>query len=343
MREQNWIKVILTPLSWLYGLITSIRNLLYDKRILSSEKPAQFTISVGNITVGGTGKTPLTEYLVRLLSPTFNLAILSRGYGRKTKGFLLADSFSTAAEIGDEPLQYFNKFNKKITVAVCENRVKGAENIHFHHPGNNLLLLDDAFQHRAIIQDVKLLLSDFSRPFYKDLPFPAGRLRETRDGASRADAVIVTKCPAGLTTQEKEEIILNIHKYSRQEIPVYFSAIKYAEPVSYAENPVQLKNVKLVAGIANPDTFVAYMKQRSNVIEEIIYPDHYNYTAEDLERLIKYLKNDTFVVTTEKDMVKLKPLTEKSGVSRHFAYVPIAVDFGNDTEEFDQWIVQQIQ
>ena len=343
MEEQNWIKVILTPLSWIYGMITSLRNLLYGIHILSSKKPVQFTISVGNITVGGTGKTPLTEYLVRLFEPQFKLAILSRGYGRKTKGFLLADSLSSAAEIGDEPLQYFNKFNKKITVAVCENRVKGAECIHLQHPEINLLLLDDAYQHRAIMQNVKLLLSDFSRPFYKDLPFPAGRLRETRNGAVRADAVIVTKCPATLTNQEKEKIIAHIRKYTRQEIPVYFSTIKYAEPVSYAGTPVELKNVKLVAGIANPDTFVAYMKQRSNVIEEIIFPDHYNYTTEDLERLIKYLKNDTFVVTTEKDMVKLKPLTEKSGISSHFVYVPIEVDFGQDTVSFDQWIRQQVQ
>jgi len=342
MKEHNWIKVILTPLSWLYGLITSARNLLYDIHILSSKKPDQFTISIGNITVGGTGKTPMTEYLARLFDTQFNIAILSRGYGRKTRGFLLANNLSSAADIGDEPLQYFIKFEEKIIVAVSENRVKGAVAIQLQHPEVNLLLLDDAYQHRAISQDVKLLLSDFSRPFYKDMPFPAGRLRESRNGANRADAIIVTKCPAALTNLEKETIEKNIRKYSRQNVPVFFSAIKYAEPVSYSGSAVELKNVKLVAGIANPDTFVAHLKHQFNVIEEIIYPDHHYYSQEDLEQLIKYLKNDTFVVTTEKDMVKLKPLTEKSGVINRFAYVPIAVDFGNDTERFNQWMKQQI-
>lgn len=342
MKEHNWIKVILAPLSWLYGLITSTRNLLYDIHILPSEKPDQFTISIGNITVGGTGKTPMTEYLARLFDTQFNMAILSRGYGRKTKGFLLANDLSSAADIGDEPMQYFIKFKEKIVVAVSENRVKGAACIQSHHPEVNLLLLDDAYQHRAIGQDVKLLLSDFSRPFYKDMPFPAGRLRETRNGANRADAIIVTKCPVALTDKVKDEVKKDIRKYSSQHVPIFFSTIKYAEPISYSGSAVQLKNVKLVAGIANPDTFVAHLKHQFNVIEEIMYPDHHYYSQEDLEQLIKYLKNDTFVVTTEKDMVKLKPLTEKSGIINRFAYVPIAVDFGNDTERFNQWIKQQI-
>lgn len=342
MKEQNWIKAILTPFSWIYGLITTLRNKLYDAQILTSSKAPQFTISVGNITVGGTGKTPLTEYLVKILEPHYRIAVLSRGYGRKTKGFLLANNLSSAADIGDEPLQYFKKFSKNVIVAVCEKRVKGSEQIHLHHPEINLLLLDDAYQHRAIAQDVKLLLSDFSRPFYHDLPFPAGRLRETRSAAIRADAVIVTKCPGQLTTHDKAAIAGNIRKYSRQEVPVFFSFIQYAEPVSYAGTAVQLKNVKLVAGIANPDTFVTHIKQQFNVIEEIIYPDHHNYTSDDLERLIKYLKNDTFVVTTEKDMVKLLPLTEKSGVTNHFAYVPIEANFGTDTAGFNQWIIKQI-
>jgi tetraacyldisaccharide 4'-kinase len=343
MKEHNWIKSVLTPLSWLYGLITDLRNLLYDLQMLPSRKPAQFTICIGNLAVGGTGKTPVTEYLVRLLRSNFQIAILSRGYGRKTKGFLLADNTCSAADIGDEPLQYFAKFKEKTVVAVSENRVKGAEQIHLRHPGINMLLLDDAYQHRAITPDLKLLLSDFNRPFYKDLPFPAGLLRETRHGAGRADAIIITKCPASLTKTDKDAIIKNVLKYSRSKAPVFFSAIKYAEPVRYDGTPVQLKNVKLVAGIANPDTFVTYLRQHLNVIDEIIFPDHHNYSSDDLERLIKYLKNDTFVVTTEKDMVKLKPLAEKSGVTSRFAYVPIAVDFGNDTGRFNEWILQQIQ
>jgi tetraacyldisaccharide 4'-kinase len=343
MAERNWIKVISTPLSWLYGLITNIRNLLYDKQIFRSERPSQFTLSVGNITVGGTGKTPMTEYLVRLLSNEYPTAILSRGYGRKTKGFVLAKPSLNADAIGDEPLQYFEKFGDSVVVAVCEKRVNGAREIAKIKPDIKLLLLDDAFQHRAIIQDLKLILTDYYRPFYEDLPFPAGRLRETRAGAQRADAIIVTKCPTTLVESQKKLIVSGIRKYSKYEAPVFFSYIQYGAPVSYNGSLVTLNNVKLVAGIANPATFSTHIKQRWNVIEEIIYPDHHNYSTDDLKGLIKYLKNDTFVVTTEKDMVKLKPLVEEAGVTAQFVYIPIVVDFKNDTSNFDGWIRQQTQ
>ncbi|TDE18141.1 tetraacyldisaccharide 4'-kinase [Dyadobacter psychrotolerans] len=342
MEEHNWIKTILTPLSWIYGSVTSVRNRLYDQHIFLSQKPEQFTISIGNLTVGGTGKTPMTEYLVRMLQPDFHLAILSRGYGRKTKGFLLAGSQSTAEDIGDEPLQYFQKYGKKVAVAVCEKRVEGAKQLADLRPDNNLLLLDDAFQHRAIKQDIKILLNDYNRPFYNDLPFPAGRLRENRNGALRADAIVVTKSPTDLPESDRKKIIEKIRKYSNPKAPVFFSSIRYAQPVDYSGSEVTLKNVKLVAGIANPQTFITHLSQHFNVIEEIIFPDHYNYTSADLERLIKYLKNDTFVVTTEKDMVKLKPLVEKSGLATQFAYIPIAVDFGKDTGPFSEWLKNRL-
>lgn len=341
MEQRNWIKTILTPFSWLYGFITSLRNLLFDFQYLRSVKSRQYTISIGNLTVGGTGKTPMTEYLVRLLSSRYKTAILSRGYGRKTKGFVLADSRCTASDIGDEPLQYFEKFGEDIAVAVCEKRVLGAQRLHALRPDINLILLDDAFQHRAIVQDTKLLLNDYSRPFYQDLPFPAGRLRETRSGAKRADAIVVTKCPADLPDSEKQQIITQIRKYAQPEAPVFFSYIRYAAPLSYSGRPVQLNNVKLVAGIAHPKTFIEHTRSQMNVLEEIIFPDHHNYTSGDLEGLIKYLKNDTFVVTTEKDMVKLKPLVEKAGIAAQFAYIPIVVDFKNDTSRFNEWILQQ--
>ncbi len=341
MEQPNWIKTILTPFSWLYGFITSLRNLLYDFQILHAEKSPQYTISIGNITVGGTGKTPMTEYLVRLLRPTQQMAILSRGYGRKTKGFILANRQCSAIDIGDEPLQYFEKFGENITVAVCEKRVVGGQQLATLRPNVKLILLDDAFQHRAIVQDTVLLLNDYHRPFYNDMPFPAGRLRETRSGATRADAIVVTKCPADLPDSEKEQINSQIRKYARPEAPIFFSYIRYAEPLSYSGHPIQLNNVKLVAGIAHPKTFIEHTRSQMNVLEEIIFPDHHNYTSNDLEGLIKYLKNDTFVVTTEKDMVKLKPLVEKAGIAAQFAYIPIVVDFKNDTSRFNEWILQK--
>jgi tetraacyldisaccharide 4'-kinase len=341
MKEPNWIKIILTPMSWLYGLITSIRNMLYDWRIFRSEKPPQYAISIGNITVGGTGKTPMTEYLAGLLSADHRVAILSRGYGRKTKGFVLANRLSAAQHIGDEPLQYFEKFGESVTIAVCENRLAGANKIADLEPEIKLLLLDDAFQHRAILQDLKLVLSDYNRPFYEDLPFPAGRLRETRNGAKRADAVIVTKCPPDMTDQEKKQITSQVRRFTRPGTPIFFSFIKYGSAIDYTGKPVKLNNVKLVAGIANPTVFITHVNQHCNVIEEIIFPDHHNYTTDDLKGLIKYLKNDTFVVTTEKDMVKLKPLVKEAGMADRFAFVPIVVDFKSESSHFDQWIRQK--
>jgi len=338
MAEHNWIKVLFTPFSWVYGWITLLRNSLYDTGFFKSQTPPQFTISVGNLTVGGTGKTPMVEYLTRLLIQKNKIAVLSRGYGRKTKGLLFANNTSTASGIGDEPLQYFSKFSNNIVVAVCENRIKGALAIYENHPECNLLLLDDAYQHRAIRRQINILLSDFNRPFYQDLPFPAGRLRETKSGAKRADVVVVTKSPADLTESEKEKIRYSIGQYANPNTPVFFASIRYSEPLSYQSVHFLLKNVIIVAGIANPLPFTVYIRSKYNVMEEVIFPDHHNYTATDLEHLIKYIKNDTFVLTTEKDMVKLKPLAVASGVSDRFAYLPMEINFGTDAGPFDRWI-----
>ncbi|MCE7067224.1 tetraacyldisaccharide 4'-kinase [Dyadobacter sp. CY326] len=341
MKEHDWIKIALTPFSWVYGFITDLRNLCYDHQLFSSKKPAQFIISIGNLTVGGTGKTPVTEYLTRLLASKVPTAILSRGYGRKTKGYRLANSASTAEDIGDEPAQYFRKFNPDVLVAVSESRVKGAENIALDFPEITLLLLDDAFQHRAIRRDINLLLNDFQRPFYKDMPFPGGRLREQRRGAKRADAVIVTKSPALLTDIARAEIMEHIHQYSHPDTPVFFSSLSYSEPESYAGGTASLKKVKMAVGIANPLPFAAHLRARFDVTEEAIFRDHHNYTAHDVEALIKNLKNDTFVVTTEKDMVKLKPLVDALGAAGKFAYIPVNVSFGHDTARFHEWIFSQ--
>jgi tetraacyldisaccharide 4'-kinase len=342
MGEHTWIKIVLRPFSWLYGLITDLRNLLYDSGIFSSRRPSQFVFSVGNLTVGGTGKTPVVNYLADLLAPSSTIALLSRGYGRKTKGFVLADEKSTAADIGDEPLQLFNKLKKSVVVAVCEDRAKGAAEIAKVYPERKLLLLDDAFQHRGIFQDVKILLNDYNRPFYADLPFPAGRLRENRKGAKRADAIIVTKCPPTLDAAEASEITTRLRTYCRPDIPIFFCYTGYADPMSFGGHPVTLKNVKMVAGIADPRPFDVYLSEQFNVSGKAIFPDHYNYTLTDVEELIKNLKNDTFVVTTEKDMVKLKPLAEQLGQCERFAYVPISIHFKSDKDRFSEW-VRQIQ
>ncbi|MBO9611842.1 MAG: tetraacyldisaccharide 4'-kinase [Dyadobacter sp.] len=341
MKELPWIKNALLPLSWIYGAVTDVRNLLFDRGILHSEKVLQKVIVVGNLTVGGTGKTPVIEYLTRLLSKQIPLAILSRGYGRDTRGFLEAGATSTAATIGDEPFQFYTKFDREAVIAVCEKRVEGALKIHEKHPDIRLLLLDDAFQHRAIQRDINILLNDYNRPFYKDHPFPAGRLRERRHGAMRADAVVVTKCPATLGIAEKEVIKENIRRYAHTDVPIFFASTRYDHPISYESLPVELKNVKMAAGIANPQPFAAYLTTRFSVTDQKVFPDHHNYTPSDVEDLIKNLKNDTFVVTTEKDMVKLKPLVVAKGYAARFAYVPVSVDFGNDEQAFAQWVTSQ--
>ncbi len=341
MKELPWIKNALLPLSWVYGAITDIRNFLFDNGILHSEKVPQKVIVVGNLTVGGTGKTPVIEYLTRIFAKQTPTAILSRGYGRRTTGFIEADSSATAATIGDEPFQFYSKFSPEAIVAVCEKRVEGAMQIHRRYPGIRLLLLDDAFQHRAIRRDINILLSDYNRPFYEDHPFPAGRLRERRRGALRSDAVIVTKCPAELPADEKQNITESISRYTRAGVPVFFATTRYDVPRSYEGAPVALKNVKMAAGIANPLPFAAYLTTRFGVTDQQVFPDHYNYTPSDVEDLIKNLKNDTFVVTTEKDMVKLKPLVVAKGCAARFAYVPVSVDFGDEEQAFVQWVTSR--
>jgi len=341
MKELPWIKNALLPLSWIYGAITDVRNFLFDNGILHSEEVPQKVIVVGNLTVGGTGKTPVIEYLTRLLSKKVPTAILSRGYGRETKGFVEADSNATAATIGDEPFQFYMKFSQEALIVVSEKRVHGALKVHEKHPEIKLLLLDDAFQHRAIQRDINILLNDYNRPFYEDYPFPAGRLRERRCGARRADAVIVTKCPAELNVSEKENIIENIRRYTRAGVPVFFATTRYGVPLSYEGLPVALKNVKMAAGIANPSPFAAYLTTRFSVTDQKVFPDHHNYTPSDVEDLIKNLKNDTFVVTTEKDMVKLKPLVVSKGYAARFAYIPVSVDFGDEEAAFSEWLTSR--
>ncbi|ACT93589.1 tetraacyldisaccharide 4'-kinase [Dyadobacter fermentans] len=341
MKELRLIKKALLPLSWVYGFITDVRNFLFDRQWLASEKVPQFVIAVGNLTVGGTGKSPVIEYLTRLFAPQTPTAILSRGYGRETRGFILADASSSAATIGDEPFQFYSKFSGQAVVAVCEKRVEGAKRILSLHPENQLLLLDDAYQHRAIRRDLNILLNDYNRPFYEDHPFPAGRLRERRQGAKRADAVIVTKCPASLADQEKEQIREDILRYTRPGVPVFFATIRYDVARSYDGWPVELKNVKMVAGIANPLPFAAYLSTRFSVTDQKVFPDHHNYTPSDVEDLIKNLKNDTFVVTTEKDMVKLKPMVVSKSYAARFAYIPVSVDFGSGEQAFRQWVTLQ--
>ncbi len=247
----NFRAVILYPLTIIYTLITTFRNHLFNINYSRSFNYDIMTISVGNLSVGGTGKTPMVEYLIRLLKTQYSIATLSRGYKRKSKGFLIANDQSTVQDLGDEPYQFHTKFNNEITVAVGENRSLAIPKILMEHAETQVILLDDAYQHRTVTPDFNLLLSQYSSPFFNDYVLPSGYLRETRSGAKRADAILITKCPLDLVVSERKETIDSIKKYATPDIPIFFSAINYGMPIAFSPGYKFSGNVVLFAGLAN--------------------------------------------------------------------------------------------
>ncbi|GGD68269.1 tetraacyldisaccharide 4'-kinase [Emticicia aquatilis] len=310
---------------------------------MKSVSPKVLTINVGNLSLGGTGKTPHVEYLVRLLSDKYKVSTLSRGYGRKTKGFIVADNQASAETIGDEPMQYYLKFKNKINVTVCENRVEGVEEIGRKLGDNQLIILDDAFQHRKIAPYFNLLLSDYNKPFYEDSLVPFGRLRDIRNSAKRADAVIITKCPSLLTKQEKATIRNAVLAYTKADIPVFFSKIHYQEITGYTTKNVfeTTKNIGVLTAIAKPEVFVKYLSEKNLSIGKIFdFPDHYAFTRKDIDKVLGESHESLQLITTEKDMVKLKPQLSENEIKRFF-YVPIEIEIENKTT-FDTLINSKI-
>lgn len=340
---QALLKVILWPLTLLYGGITSLRNALYDRGYKQVHQPAIPTVSVGNLTVGGTGKTPFVEYLLRLLKEQYQITVLSRGYGRQTKGYVAAQPLVTAQQIGDEPLQYYQKFAPDVQVVVCESRVVGALRLQQEYPATNLLVLDDAYQHRPIQPHVNILLNDYRRPFYQDAPFPGGRLRETRAGAKRADVVVVTKCPANISEGEQISIKKQIQRYVAHDTPIFFATVAYGDAITFAGEKKTLTGKALViTGIAQPAPFIDYLERTVTVEQVFSFKDHHDYTNDEVQEVIKCLKNDNFVVTTEKDFVKLKPLVKDTEWENRFLYIPIQMEFIGEDGRFDEWIKKRI-
>lgn len=294
----------------MYGIITHIRNILFDFDILRTKSHEIKTISVGNLRVGGTGKTPFVEYLVKRLSQSHKIAVVSRGYGRKTKGYIEANPSSTAAQIGDEPLQIANKF-KEILVAVCENRNLAIETIRKNHPEINLILLDDAFQHRYVRRDLNILLTEYNRPFFKDCVMPFGRLREYAFNYKRADYIVVTKCPP-LTAKQKGDFVTRLKPYDNQK--VFFSNIIYKEPYLITDRTkttnIENKSVVLLTAIANNSHIVKYLDGISRVEGVISFKDHHGFTERDIkrikERFCRLKTKDSILLTTEKDATKLR-------------------------------------
>lgn len=339
-----FLKIILFPLFGLYYVIIFLRNWLFDRGFMRSISPKVLTINVGNLSLGGTGKTPHVEYIVRLLSEKYKVSTLSRGYGRKTKGFILANKQATAEMIGDEPMQYYLKFTDKINVVVCENRVLGVDKIQKKSADNQIVILDDAFQHRKIAPYLNLLLSDYNKPFYEDSLVPFGRLRDIRISAKRADAVIVTKCPSLITEQAKKAIRNEVWAYSKANTPVFFSKIHYKEITCYTHRNFfnDTKNIGVLTAIAKPEVFVKYLSEKKMVIEKIFeFPDHYAFSRKDINKILKENDEALQIITTEKDMVKLKPQLSDSELLRFF-YVPIEVEIENKIA-FDAFINTEIE
>jgi len=319
------LRKILFPFSVLYGLITSIRNFLFDKGILKSYSFDLPVIAVGNLSVGGTGKTPLIEYLIRLLSPEYKIATLSRGYKRKSEGFVLADKNSDAAILGDEPYQFYKKF-PNINVAVDANRKNGIEQL-LEITQPEIILLDDAYQHRKVKAGLYILLTAYGDLYTNDLMLPAGNLRESRNGADRAKIIVVTKCPPNLSVKEQDNIEKKLKIDSDQRL--FFTSISYDTFVFSEETQVPVFEIKdvdkiLLAGIAKPEPFFAYLQSENDVI--MTFPDHHHFTEKDIAE-IKNKAQDKIIITTEKDFVRLKDSLPKS----QLFYLPIRSVFISET------------
>jgi len=358
--EGDFIKIDnkLLPLSWLYGLGVGFRNLLFEMNILKSRSFGTPVISVGNITVGGTGKTPHVEYLVRLLKNHQNVAVLSRGYKRKSRGFLLAADNTPMSDIGDEPYQMKQKF-KDIDVAVDKKRTRGIQNLisgEYTEKPVDVILLDDAFQHRYVKPGLNILLVDYHRLVIYDKLLPAGRLREPVSGKNRADIVIVTKCPKTLTPMEFRVLTKQMNLYPYQQL--YFTTLEYdyLTPLYPKESgnsdfPLESlkgKNVLLLTGIASPSQMIVDIEPYAESIRPMSFSDHHNFKKKDVRRIneeFASLQAPKVIVTTEKDATRLKDIEGLSDEVRKNLYVlPVKVGFMLDGEEtFNEKIIGYVR
>jgi len=291
-------------------------------------------ISVGNITVGGTGKTPFVEYLIRLLSKEYSVAVLSHGYKRTTKGFLFVDDNVTPAETGDESYLIKRKF-PEIVVAVDANKVNGITQIRKKYPDTQIILLDDAFQYRRILPNLSILLTDYNRPMYRDSMLPGGRLREWLCFVKRADVMVVTKSPINITPTDR----YNIEKHYAGVFPfeIFFATIGYGEPLpvfstgkSLSTENIKTYEILLVTGIANPKPFEAYIRQYATSLQTIFFPDHHPFSENDIIRISEKFKENIIMITTEKDAVRLQKLKIPEMMANRCYYVPIEVKFTDE-------------
>lgn len=340
--DQNWLsRVLLSPFSLLYGIGVTMRNLCYDAELLKSSSFSLPVISVGNLSIGGAGKTPHVEYLIKLLKDYANVATLSRGYKRKTKGFKRIMPRHNALFSGDEPLMYKRKY-PDIEVSVAESRTLGIPAIVKSNPAVNVILLDDAYQHRSVAPGLNILLTDYNTPFSRDYLLPAGRLREWRSAYERADVIIVTKCPADLdkSAQEKWQTELNVLPHQR----LYFSKYKHLKPYSFSTGLRDLDLLEdsgqliLISAIASTSYLRKYLNQTEYDIHYLEYEDHHNFTVEDLDYISQVFENapsaNKIILTTEKDAVRLDIHRKKiESLGLKIYVLPVEVEFLFDEKD----------
>lgn len=351
-------KLILIPFSWIYGLLVWVRNALYDNGLFQSTGFNMPVISVGNITVGGTGKTPHTEYLLSLLKKEYRVATLSRGYRRESRDFRIATPQSRASEIGDEPLQMKQKY-PDVLVAVDRKRVNGIAEIMKIKPAVDVVLLDDAYQHRSLKPGFSILLIDYGRPILEDRLLPAGMLREPAANRNRANIILITKAPPDTRPIEMREYVNKLNLQIGQHL--YFTTMSYGALQAVFPSDSEKANpdadwfreqdaaILLISGIANPQGLKAYAGEISKNISELNYPDHHHYTGRDVEKIsqlateLKKSHAEVLILTTEKDAVKLREMDFPEDIMSMMYAVPIMVEFLNgDKENFDKQIYSYV-
>lgn len=349
----QFLKFLLIPVSWLYGLVITARNIFYDKKLLKSHSFPLPVINVGNLTMGGTGKTPHIEYLIRLLRENFRVATLSRGYGRKTKGYMLVSNPSSTSMVGDEPIQYHTKF-PDITVSVGEDRVAAIENLLKLMPKPEVILMDDAYQHRAVNPGLNILLIEHDSMLKRNYILPSGTLRESKSGMKRADIIIVSKCPEILVPIERKRLVEHINLLPHQKL--FFSFFKYGDIVRLngrQSNMIMGTNyyfekrftILLVTGIANPSGLAEFLKRKTDKLETMIFRDHHEFTPADLRSITETFNNianaNKIIITTEKDAMRLRnPELDEATRALPLFYIPVQVNFHhNDQEQFDNFVL----
>ena len=323
------LRCILYPLALFYGLVVAIRNFLFDRGILKTHTISMPSIGVGNLSSGGTGKSIVIDYLIVLLKKTHSISVLSRGYKRETSGVVVGTANSSAAIIGDEPLQFLKK-HPSITVVVAEKRILGLNKIKEITPLNTIVLLDDIMQHRYVKPSLLIITTTFNKPYFSDYLLPTGNLRESPLGAKRANVILVTKCPDTISNQDidsfKEKCFISEDQY------LFFTKIKYS---SYIFNRVSClllskltSSVLLITGISDPIPMVKFLNKKGIDHIHLAYPDHHTFTTSDIQEIHKQ-KGESILLTTEKDMTRLKPFIKES----YLYYLPIEMVFLHSSEK----------